>query len=93
LNLDIEINTAVRIRDANLSLPCRKSDWYRVTAINRSTRTIKLDRPVAGIDLGTNLSLSFDVTDLVATNSLLESFTTMLGSQLDDVDTSSVTYP
>ena len=92
---DIVINTAIRIRDVDVGIPCRKSDWYRVTAVGFSggTWTFKLDRPVAGIDIGTGTSVSYNLTDLIATNSLLESFTTMLGSQLDDVDTSSVTYP
>ena len=94
-DLDIVVNTAIRIRDTNSSIPCRKSDWYRVTAVgfNSGAWTFRLDRPVAGIDIGTSLAVSYDVTDLIATNSLLESFTTILGSQLDDVDTGSVTYP
>lgn|GEM_PF-3551531 len=87
--VDLTVNSSIRIRDD-------KSDWYRVTAVSYAGGEwhIRLDRPYAGLVLLNNSTqISAPKSNIVATNSLLESFTTILGSQLDDVDTSVVTYP
>jgi len=58
-----------------------------------NTWTFRLDRPYAGLNIGQQAAVSADKTDIIATNTLIESFTTLLGSQLDDIDTGSLTYP
>ncbi len=87
-NPDIIVGTAIRIRDD-------KSDWYRITAVGfqGGTWTFRLDRPYAGLNIGPNAEISASKNDVIATNTLIESFTTMLGSQLDDVNTGTVTFP
>jgi type II secretory pathway pseudopilin PulG len=88
---DLSVNSSIRVRDD-------KSDWYRVTAVsfNAGSREyhIRLDRPYAGLTLSnTQTQRSVPKSNIIATNSLVESFTTILASQLDDIDTSQVTYP
>jgi len=85
--VDLTVDSHVRIRDD-------KSDWYRVTSVsfdagNREWH-VRVDRPYAGLNIGTQYQVSAPKSDIIATNSLIESFTTILGSQLDDVDTSQV---
>ena len=86
--VDLTVNSSIRIRDD-------KSDWYRVTAVSYNSGNhewhIRLDRPYAGLVLPNNSTqVGVPKSNIIATNSLLESFTTILGSQLDDVDTSQV---
>jgi len=87
--LDLTVDSSIRIRDD-------KSDWYRVTAVTYDPGNhewhIRLDRPYAGLVLPNNSTqVSAQKNNIVATNSLIESFTTILASQLDDIDTSQVT--
>jgi hypothetical protein len=92
--LDMMIGTAIRVRDS-AGRPFSFSDWYRITAVSFTPGqwTFKLDRPFAGIDGNQTLPAGMTVNDVIATNSLIDSFTTILDSQLDDVDTSTLTYP
>lgn len=82
---DIMVGTAIRVRD-------QKSDWYKITAMTYDSGcwTFRLDRPYAGLPIGTTSGVSGNFSDVVATNTLLQSFTTILGSQLDDMDTSTL---
>ncbi len=84
---EIVVGSAIRIRDD-------KSDWYKVTGVSYdgSQWHFKLDRPYAGLNLGSATSTSASKTDVIATNTLIDSFTTLLGSQLDDIDSSTSNY-
>jgi hypothetical protein len=74
-----------------------KSDWYRVTSVTYSGAqwVLRLDRPYAGpgLDITGQVAVSVLKNDVIATNSLVETFTTMLGSQLADTNTTGLTYP
>jgi type II secretory pathway pseudopilin PulG len=97
---DLVVDSHVRIRDD-------KSDWYRVTSVSYDAGNhewkIRFDRPYASkidpatgrpeLDMTGVLSASRPKSNIIATNSLIESFTTILASQLDDIDTSQVSYP
>jgi type II secretory pathway pseudopilin PulG len=91
--LDLTVDSHVRIRDD-------RSDWYRVTSVSfdagNSEWHIRLDRAYAALVLPSTVTqISAPKTSIIATNSLIESFTTILASQLDDIDTSpnQVSYP
>ena len=86
-DLDLTVDSYIRVRDD-------KSDWYRVTAFRVTTDpdrwTYRLDRPYARLVgfLGQQMEVSATRNDVIGTNSLVESFTTLLGSQLEETDTS-----
>ncbi len=96
--LDLMIGTAIRIRDD-------RSDWYRITAVTVTPGhwTYKLDRPYAWKIYPDTWQAERNITglsevsapknDIIATNSLLDSFTTILESQLDDVNMGNLRYP
>ncbi|KPL04731.1 MAG: hypothetical protein AMK75_00745 [Planctomycetes bacterium SM23_65] len=84
---DLTVGSYIRVRDD-------KSDWYQITA-QRYTDSprrwyFRLDRPydrLVGL-IGNMLEISAGRNDLIGTNTLVESFTTILGSQLEETDTS-----
>lgn len=88
---DLTVGSAIRVRDD-------KSDWYRITSVEYESSPEKwifrLDRPYTGlVDAVRNGNLaehSWARTDIIGTNTLIESFTTILGSQLDETDTTNV---
>jgi hypothetical protein len=69
----------IRVRDD-------RSDWYRIEKLTYANKTwrFRLDRPYAGLNIGNNYQVSVNRNDVIATNSLIHSFTTLLGSQLED---------
>ena len=88
-DLDLMVDSFIRVRDD-------KSDWYKITAV-RYTESPKrwyfrLDRPYARLVNEVRnqqlLELSAARNDVIGTNTLIESFTTILGSQLEETDTS-----
>ena len=85
---DLGPGSHIRIRD-------HRSDWYEITETRYEggKHIFRLDRPYAGLDIGTDIVASASVSDVIGTNSLVETFTTLLGSQLDDINTSNVSYP
>ncbi|HUV38443.1 MAG TPA: type II secretion system protein [Planctomycetota bacterium] len=87
---ELMVGSYIRIRST-------RSDWYKVTdtRVEGGRFICRLDRPYAGHGLGTGMVWEQTYNDVIGTNSLIESFTTILGSQLDDTDTtaSGVSYP
>ena len=85
---DLGVGSHLRIRD-------QRSDWYQITDVRSEggKHIFRLDRPYAGLNIGTEMVVTRTVSDIIGTNALVESFTTLLGSQLDDVDTSRVSSP
>ena len=82
---DVTVDSYVRFRGD-------KSDWYRVTDMKYQSNNwvLRLDRPYAALSIQQLPGVSAVKNDIIATNSLIESFTTILASQLDDIDTSTV---
>ena len=85
---DLMVDSHIRVLDDG-------SDWYRVTDVtyHGNKWTFRLGRPYTGLNIGTQDSVSAAKNRIIGTNSLIESFTTILGSQLDDINTSNVAYP
>ena len=85
--IEIQANWHIRVTKNEC-----QSDWYRIERMNKrgaAQFVFRLDRPFAPMvgAIGTQAEIEWSVTNIVATSSLIEHFTTMLGSQLDDTDT------
>ena len=73
----------------------QRSDWYKITdtRYEAGKYIYRVDRPYAGHQIADGMEWSAAYNDVIGTNTLVESFTTILGSQLDDTDTTTSNVP